>query len=121
VQVANDCGEVKSENIQLTITKKTGTSSVTENTMAGLRINDVTPNPVQSVASVTIENRMASNVAVYLTDAAGRRVATLFEGMLEGTRDLTIDANSSNLTSGMYMITMEANGTTITKTFVISK
>ncbi len=119
-KVTNTCGETVSDNIQLTMIKKTGTS-VIENTIAGLRLNDVTPNPVQNHATLTIENRMASNVKVYLTDASGRKVATLFEGMLDGTKDLDIDASSSNLTSGVYMITMEANGTTLTKSFVIAK
>ncbi len=119
-KVTNTCGETVSDNIQLTMIKKTGTS-VIENTVAGLRLNDVTPNPVQNHATLTIENRMASNVKVYLTDASGRKVATLFEGMLDGTKDLNIDASSSNLTSGVYMITMEANGTTLTKSFVIAK
>ncbi len=116
----NNCGDVTSDNIVVNIIKKTDTG-VEENTVAGLRINEVTPNPVHSVATITVENRMASDVKVYLTDATGRKVATLFEGMLEGSKDIVIDANASNLTSGAYMITMEANGTTMTKSFVVAK
>lgn len=119
-KVTNSCGETVSEGIRVNIIKKTG-SSVVENALAGLRIQNVTPNPVQNVATVTVENNIASEVKVYITDASGRVIATLFEGMLEGTKDITIDADASNLTSGAYMITMEANGTALTQSFVVVK
>lgn len=72
------------------------------------------PNPVRATSTVTVAVARGQEVSVEVFDVTGRRVQTLYDGILAGGRAerLTIDANS--LPAGVYVI--RATGEDVVKT-----
>jgi hypothetical protein len=76
------------------------------------------PNPFNpsTVIAFNLAETSAANLSVY--DLAGRKVATLVDGMMErGTHNVTFDAGQ--LASGLYFYTLTANGQALTQKMVL--
>ncbi|HMB92034.1 MAG TPA: choice-of-anchor B family protein [Rhodothermales bacterium] len=78
------------------------------------------PNPFNPETTVTVSLPAAQPVTVGVYDMLGRRVALLFEGLLEaGTHPLRFDA--SGLSGGTYVIRAESGKTVVSRRAVLVK
>ncbi|MFP4369089.1 MAG: Omp28-related outer membrane protein [Candidatus Kapaibacterium sp.] len=86
----------------------------------GLITLTATPNPVKETATVRFElGKAVSSLKINLLDAAGHKVAELYNNAASGAEDIKF--NSSNLASGKYFITADVDGKQITLPVVVSK
>ena len=116
VEVTNACGTVTSEAV-LTVTAG-GKSGVIDN-IAGLTVSEMMPNPINGEGNFTIASNSARNANVILMDAAGKQVANIFNGTIDGIMNLRVDA--ANLSSGAYFLNVTVDGQTITRRVVVAK
>lgn len=72
------------------------------------------PNPAQGAAQVTLTVAEAQAVSVDVYDVTGRRVATLFNGPVSASQEVTLSLEAASLSAGMYVI--RATGSTFTRT-----
>ena len=77
------------------------------------------PNPINGEGNFTITSTSARNANVILMDAAGKQVANIFNGTIDGTMNLRVDA--ANLSSGAYFLNVTVDGQTITRSVVVAK
>ncbi len=66
------------------------------------------PNPFNPTTTITYSLAEKSNVKLTIYDILGRQIQTLFEGQ-QNSGTHTYRFNASNLSSGIYFYTMEAN------------
>ncbi len=71
------------------------------------RLTTVRPNPVRGISRLKVAVRKSQKVDVVLYDALGRRVATLFSGVLDASRDQTVVVDASHLSAGLYAVRLE--------------
>ncbi len=86
----------------------------------GYALDGAFPNPFNP--STTVQYRLASagRVAIQVYDALGRHVATLFEGnQIAGTHEITFEA--TGLSSGVYLVRLDAPGFTQSRTVTLLK
>jgi len=91
-----------------------------DETPAGFTLAQNTPNPFNPTTTIsfTMDETAAASLRVY--DLGGHAVATLVEGMVErGEHRVVFDA--SQLASGVYFYTLEANGAVETRKMVLMK
>ncbi|MBX3044964.1 MAG: T9SS type A sorting domain-containing protein [Candidatus Kapabacteria bacterium] len=120
VVVSNNCGDVTSETVTVTIT--TGTSSVVEVFQSGYSLTTATPNPVQSVATISFTVPTESFVKITMTDASGAGSIILAEGNYQtGTHNINFNAQDYNLASGTYFYYLESNGVRLAQKLVVIK
>ncbi len=78
------------------------------------------PNPFNPSTKITYSINKSSDVSIRVFNVLGQEVAQLVNGFRNaGTYDVTFDA--SELTSGLYLYTLEANGQTVTKKMTLLK
>ena len=86
------------------------------------RLDAPRPNPAASTASLALRTVAAGPVRVFVYDVAGRRIATLFDGVAPaGTLDLRWDGRNGSggsASSGIYWIRAEAAGSSFTRRLV---
>ena len=74
-----------------------------------LTLGNVSPNPVSGNGRIQFSLHTSTNVSVKVYDLLGRAVMTLVDGArAQGANDVRFDASS--LTTGMYLVRMEADG-----------
>jgi hypothetical protein len=80
----------------------------------------VSPNPFNPTTAISYELRAASFVSLKVSDATGRLVATLADGLRDaGTHQVTFDG--SNLPSGLYFVRLQAGEFTVTQKLILLK
>jgi len=80
----------------------------------------VFPNPAVSNTTVTFNTSEAANVSVSLSNVVGQTVLTENLGQLNaGNHNYSLDA--ANLQNGLYLVSITAGGSTMTKTLSIDK
>ncbi|MDR0926186.1 MAG: T9SS type A sorting domain-containing protein [Ignavibacteria bacterium] len=103
------CGEVMSKPISVIIVDTTG--SIIDQPSADFGILSVLPNPVTNEAIVNYVLPTAQNVTLKLMDITGNMLATLYSGIgNEGANTLSISEKLNGLSSGTYIVLLEANG-----------
>jgi hypothetical protein len=80
---------------------------------------EVAPNPAADATSVTFTMKNTSDAMINVMDMAGKVVATQSLSGVNGTQ--VVEINTSALNSGMYTVTVAANGTTVSKKLAIRK
>ena len=80
---------------------------------------EVAPNPAADATSVTFTMKNTSDAIINVIDMAGKVVATQSLSGVNGTQ--VVEINTSALNSGMYTVTVAANGTTVSKKLAIRK
>jgi hypothetical protein len=97
------------------------TSSEEENTIPEVVTLDQNyPNPFNPTTNISFQLPQASNIQLNVYDIVGRRVATIFEGVRSaGTHTFTF--NASNLSSGVYIYTLEGTGFLLSRQFTLIK
>ena len=105
VKVSNECGET-SRLVAVVITPGPVVTSVNAN--VGLGLSQNYPNPFSNNSTMTFNSERGGNATVVMTDMLGNVVANLFNGTVNAGVDTRIDinANSMNLNSGTYFITL---------------
>ncbi len=80
-----------------------------EQKAAELASVSIYPNPVKNIAKVSLNLTQNANVTVDVTNLVGKQIMSLNKGnMSAGSQQFSIDA--SNLTSGIYFVTVIVNG-----------
>ncbi len=79
----------------------------------------VFPNPATSEATVAVELNNESNVAVNVTDLAGKTVYSTALNGVNGTQKIAV--NTAALTSGIYMVNVNVNGVVSTQKLVVKQ
>lgn len=78
------------------------------------------PNPFNPQTTIGFSVPVASDVQLAVFDMLGREVEVLMNGVVaSGRHEVTFEAN--NLPNGTYIYRLQANGETLTKTFVLMK
>jgi hypothetical protein len=78
------------------------------------------PNPFNPTTSINFTMNVTSDASLKVFDLAGREVATLVSGVVEAGQH-TVNFDASNLSSGVYFYTLQANGTVETMKMVLMK
>ena len=118
VEVTNDCGVSRSNNVAVTVVS--GVMSVLEQNSNGFSLFAPTPNPVQNSAVISYIVPEMANVKITMSDATGISNIILTEGMHnEGTYTINFDAAQYNLASGTYFYFLESNGVKIAQKMVV--
>ncbi len=121
-EATNDCGTRMSDMSMVTVTKKTDPNSVFEQMGSGYALLGNHPNPFAGTTTIKFTVPAATNVVVTLTDASGRKLAVIFDGMaVAGENNIDLDATSYNLSSGTYFYTVEAEGAAAAKAMILVK
>ncbi|NQW30368.1 MAG: immunoglobulin domain-containing protein [Ignavibacteria bacterium] len=117
-RVRSECGDVNSDTTTVTIRPVV---SVDEDVVAGgATISRVTPNPVNTVSTVTVTLPRMAHVTMKLVNASGVIVLTVAD-VSSAADVLRFDIDSSNLASGMYMLVTTINGASSVQTLAIVK
>ncbi|MFA7332089.1 MAG: T9SS type A sorting domain-containing protein [Candidatus Delongbacteria bacterium] len=78
------------------------------------------PNPFNPTTRIDFSLGATSEASLKVFDVAGREVATVVSGLLEAGRH-TVHFDASQLGSGVYFYTLQANGTVETRKMVLLK
>ncbi len=98
----------------------TGVEKMDDAIPTSIELGQNYPNPFNPTTVVSYQLSVASSVDLRVFDLLGREVATLVNAVQSpGTYKVTFDA--SNLTSGTYLYTLTAGGTSITKKLTLIK
>jgi hypothetical protein len=88
--------------------------------VTGLKINRISPNPVNSDSKVEFTTVGAGNVEITVTDLLGNIVATVYNGFVEeGVHSYSF--NGDNLMNGAYYVTLRSGNSTVTEIIAIAK
>lgn len=78
----------------------------------------ISPNPVKSLATVSLNLEKGAKVTLSVSNLVGQQVMNLDKGqMTAGTKQFTLDA--SNLPSGIYLVTALVDGQKMTRKMIV--
>jgi len=97
----------------------TETTSVRLDTEAPLTLSAPSPNPARTRTTVTITSQNKTPVTVALFDALGRRVRTIHDGPLPGTKSKAIPLRTDDLASGLYLMRATDGTRTVTQKLTV--
>jgi hypothetical protein len=80
---------------------------------------EVAPNPAADATQVSFNVKNTSDAIINVIDMAGKVVATQTLAAVNGAQNVEI--NTSALNSGMYTVSVTANGTTVTEKLAVRK
>lgn len=80
---------------------------------------NVYPNPANSIATVSFELANEADVVLNVTDLSGKVVYNNAMGTVNGAQKVTV--NTDSLTSGVYMVNINVNGTVSTQKLIVRK
>lgn len=80
---------------------------------------EVAPNPAADATQVSFNVKNTSDAIINVIDMAGKVVATQTLAAVNGTQNVEI--NTTALNSGMYTVSVTANGTTVTEKLAVRK
>ncbi len=77
------------------------------------------PNPAQQSTNVSFSTPVSGDVNIVMIDALGRQVYN--QNMTSKTGLNTVNINTANFKSGVYMYTIQFNGKSVTKKMIVNK
>jgi hypothetical protein len=80
---------------------------------------EVAPNPAANATQVSFNVKNTSDAIINVIDMTGKVVATQTLAAVNGVQNVEI--NTSALNSGMYTVSVTANGTTVTEKLAVRK
>jgi hypothetical protein len=89
-------------------------------TIQGVTIGDAFPNPANSSLSVPVGVTANADIKVSLTSMTGQTIATQDLGHLSAGQKKTAVFNTSNLAAGVYLYSVEANGSRVSNRVVVA-
>lgn len=96
-----------------TVSIATGVKELTESNLV-----NIYPNPFANSFVVSLDLQNDSEINMTLIDAAGREIISYQSKESSGTYSKTIDANSLNLSNGMYWVKIRYNGNELCKKLI---
>ncbi|MBS1492727.1 MAG: T9SS type A sorting domain-containing protein [Bacteroidetes bacterium] len=99
-------------------------TSIVKNTetVENYKLSQNYPNPFNPTTKINFSVPKSGFVTLKLYDNLGREVADLVNGNLsQGSYEVTMDASTYELTSGMYYYRLEANGFSESKKMILAK
>jgi hypothetical protein len=78
------------------------------------------PNPFNPTTNINYSLQNAGHVTLKVYDMTGREIATLVNGRMNAGAH-TVTFNASNLSSGVYIYALEANGVRLTNRMTLIK
>ena len=81
----------------------------------------VYPNPIENQLNIDYSLKKTSTVSIVIRDLTGNEIARLVNNERTEAGDYTIDMNTMNIPSGVYIYTIETESESHTKKFVIKK
>lgn len=123
VIVSNDCDDVQSDAILVTIATGGDITSVTDGfSVDGFELGSVMPNPVSNDARFFVTAKATANAEIVISDITGRTIATVFNGTLTaGQNEISFNTNTFNLSSGTYYYTLRVERVQLTNKFNVIK
>lgn len=88
---------------------------------SGYLLESVYPNPFNPSASVGFAVTRAQRVELALYDALGRKVRTLFGGVVQPTTRYEAQVDGSGLPSGLYLVRLTGDGFSTTRRVTLLK
>lgn len=88
--------------------------------IAGVTISPAFPNPANNALYVPVAVTNSTDVRVSLTNVTGQIVATQNLGTIAAGQKKTAEFNTSSLAAGVYLYTVEANGSRVANRVVIA-
>ena len=82
-------------------------SVASESGPATVALSAVVPNPTAGTASLTLRVDAAQTVRATVVDALGRQVATLYEGEVAPSADVTLSLDTARLAPGVYSVRVQ--------------
>lgn len=84
-----------------------------------LSVGDIYPNPSSAGASLPIQLATLERVTVSIYDALGRRIETVLDEPLEGSKSILLDSDS--LAPGIYMVRVDGETFSTSRRLVIAR
>lgn len=95
-----------------------GPQNIQNDEFSGLSLNDIYPNPANSITVIPVSNLKAQNVSIKLFDLLGNLIEVIHEGNLsQGEKNFFIDA--SQYSTGAFFITLDNGSTKLTQKLMI--
>ena len=102
-------------------TKADGNSNEVVNQLPnGYALDQNYPNPFNPTTNINYSLQNAGHVTLKVYDMTGREIATLVNGRMNAGAH-TVTFNASNLSSGVYIYALEANGVRLTNRMTLIK
>jgi uncharacterized repeat protein (TIGR01451 family) len=83
--------------------------------------SNVYPNPIESQLNIDYSLKTSSIVSIVIRDLTGNEITRLVDNERREAGDYTIDMDTMNIPSGVYIYTIETESESHTKKFVIEK
>jgi len=87
----------------------------------GYLLNSINPNPAQNQVQINFALPVQADINMMVFDLNGRQVLNVLANETRGQGNHNVRANLSNLTSGQYIVTLEANGRKLSRNLIIQK
>ncbi|MCX6156312.1 MAG: T9SS type A sorting domain-containing protein [Candidatus Kapabacteria bacterium] len=111
---------VDNKGIYKSIPVTTEVSDLMQNNFSNISIESLYPQPASSYANIIIKSNLPQNIRLYLSDLTGNCVKEIFDGFyLDSYQSLNID--TEDLTSGIYILKLEAGAAIINKKLIVNK
>ncbi len=91
---------------------------ISELELAGFAIADITPNPVNDEAVITIDVPRDTRLSVAIYNAAGQKVAVVADAQIFSSGKYPLNFNAGSFAAGVYVVRMQVGADCITKDFV---
>lgn len=102
--------------VAYTAPQKSATVGLNESDAVLENIN-IYPNPVNGLATISIEAISTGNAQIKIFDVSGKLVSTLDRTLTQGSNSISWDAKNAN--SGLYFCIVNYNGSLVKKSFVV--
>ncbi len=94
--------------------------SITQNTEKNISLSQNIPNPAANSTIIPYQLASNNNVTIVITDITGNKIMEFNEG-IQMAGNHTLELNTANLSSGMYLYTLNADNTNLTRKMIINK
>lgn len=75
------------------------------------------PNPFNGTARITVTTETAADVMIEVSNIMGQTIYTSHEGTINGSKEITLNAN--NMDAGVYFYTVTVGHESITKKMIV--
>jgi hypothetical protein len=75
------------------------------------------PNPFNGTTRITVTTETSANVMLEVTNIMGQTIYTSNEGRINGTKEMTLNAN--NMEAGVYFYTVTVGNESMTKKMIV--
>lgn len=103
------------------LVRLSSTSTPTTDTPVSFSLEQNYPNPFNPTTNISYEINQSGPVTLEVFNVLGKQVATLVNGQIQPAGTYTVSFDAGNLSSGVYMYRLSAQGHAITRTMMLTK